>query len=394
MKVTGRVVVTAADRIQHLPAPFLTELEGLKRSVLRHGKQITDLGRYAIAVDPEPHTNGATDVGSIDIKRVFGEFLAREYHVNIDPEREMLLLAGARASLLLLGAYFLERGTICYVPDPGYDAYRKLAILFDGDLKSYPVYQRNDYLPNLEQFDGKPSKGLKLLFVNSPHNPTGAVADQDFYQRVQKLAAERNILVIVDSSYAPAHAGNFRPPLFCESTNRLRVGLELFSFSAGLCAPDLRLTALVGRKALIEPLAALSHSLGSAPYRPSLDYARSYFASAETLVNHIARCREEIGARMAVITDVLKNASIEFYPNIGAGFVWVKLRRGRQSISFARGLLRHKGVLVAPGSAFGEEGEGWVRIAANVGGEKLREALDSFARHYRPIKSRLKRRHQ
>ncbi|MCX6833208.1 MAG: pyridoxal phosphate-dependent aminotransferase [candidate division Zixibacteria bacterium] len=391
MKITKRVVVSAAERIQQLPAPFLSELQGLCKTLERRGKEIVDLGKYAIHVPLAAQTSVGPSDGTA-IAATFADYLAREYQIEIDPMQEILLVPGVRAALLLTAAHFVDAGTTCFLPDPGYDAYRKLVLLFEGKPRSCPIYQRNDYLPNLEQFERIASKSPRLLFLTSPHNPTGAVCDENFYSRLQRLAAEANILVVADSSYALSYSGNFRPPLFCQSRKRLRLGIEMFSFSTNLAAPQLKLTAIVGRKRMIDPLATLARSLGLLPSGPLLTYAAPYFASAESLANHISRCREEISLRMNVIVETLQSAGIEFYPAFGAGFVWVKLRRGRLSVAFARGLLRHRGILVAPGTAFGEEGEGWIRIAANVESDRLREVMTALVRAYQPIKSRLHRR--
>lgn len=391
MKITKRVVISAAERIQQLPAPFLSELQGLCKTLERRGREIVDLGKYAIHVSLSSQTSVGPSDGTA-IAATFADYLAREYRVEIDPAQEILLVPGIRAALLLTAAHFVDAGTTCLLPDPGFDAYRKLVLLFEGKPRSCPVYQRNDYLPNLEQFDRIASRSPRLLFLTSPHNPTGAVCDENFYSQLQRLAAEANILVVADSSYALSYSGNFRPPLFCQSRKRLRLGIEMFSFSTNLAAPHLKLTAIVGRNRMIDPLATLARSLGLLPSGPLLTYAAPYFATAESLANHIARCREEISLRMNVIVETLQSAGIEFYPAFGAGFVWVKLRRGRLSVAFARGLLRHRGILVAPGAAFGEEGEGWIRIAANVDSDKLREVMTALVRAYQPIKSRLHRR--
>jgi aspartate/methionine/tyrosine aminotransferase len=347
-------------------------LQGLCKTLERRGKEIVDLGKYAIHV-PFATQTSVSPSDRTAIATTFADYLAREYQIDIDPAQEILLVPGIRAALLLTAAHFVDAGTTCLLPDPGYDAYRKLVLLFEGKPRSCPVYQRNDYLPNLEQIERIASKSPRLLFLTSPHNPTGAICDENFYSHLQRLAAEANIFVVADSSYALSYSGNFRPPLFCQSRK-------------------LKLTAIVGRKRMIDPLATLAHSLGLLPSEPLLTYAAPYFASAESLTSHIVRCREEISLRMNVIVETLQSAGIEFYPAFGAGFVWVKLRRGRLSVSFARGLLRHRGILVTPGTAFGEEGEGWIRIAANVESDKLREVMAALVRAYQPIKSRLHRR--
>jgi L-glutamine---4-(methylsulfanyl)-2-oxobutanoate aminotransferase len=390
MKMTKRVVVSAAERIQQLPAPFLSELQGLRHNLERRGKDVVDLGRYSIEVPLRQGTDTDADYGTI--ASTFGAYLEREYQADLDPDQEILLVPGTRSALLLIAAQFVDAGTICHIPDPGFDGYRKFALLFEGKPRNCTLYQRNDYLPNLEQLSNKSIRAPQVIFLTSPHNPTGAVCDENFYSHLYRTALEANILAVVDSSYSLVFAGNFRPPLFCQTRQRLKVGVELFSFSANLAAPHLKLAAIVGRKRLIDPLATVARSLGLVPSVPLLKYAAPYFASADVLAEHIVRCRDEIDRRVNVIVEALQNAGIEFYPSTGAGFVWVKLKRSRLSVGFARGLLRHRGILVAPGSAFGEEGEGWLRIAANVDSERLREAMNFFVRAYQPIKSRLKRR--
>ncbi len=388
MRISGRVVLSSADRVQRLPAPFLSELRDLRAALERRGRQVVDLGRYAVRV---PFSGASRPSGSpaSQIKSVFAEYLHKEYSAEIDPEREILLLPGARVGLLVLAAYLADNDTAIHVPDPGYDAYHAAALLFGAKIKRYPLYQRNDYLPNLEVYSERPPKTARVMIVNSPHNPTGAVCDNAFYERLRKIAAAANIFVIADSSYALSSAGNFRPALFCENVRRLRVGLEMFSFSTTLCSHDLKLTALVGRKTLIQPLSALAKSLSLEPAVASLTAAAGYFSSAAGLSDHISTCREEIARRTKVIVDELKGAGIEYYPVCHSGFVWIKLRHRRVSLSFARSLLRQRGVLVAPGSSFGEQGEGWVRVSANISCDELAIAMATLIRHYQPIRSRL-----
>lgn len=201
MKIARRVVVSAAERIQQLPAPFLSELQGLHRALARRGKEIIDLGKYAVEVPLSPPAPTSA-IPHADIATILAEYLAREYQVDLDPAQEILLVPGIRVALLLMAAQFVDAGTICHLPDPGFDGYRKLVLLFEGKPRTCPLYQRNDYLPNLEQFDNKGLKSPRLLFLTSPHNPTGAVCDENFYSRLQRLATEANILVIADSAYA------------------------------------------------------------------------------------------------------------------------------------------------------------------------------------------------
>ncbi len=392
MKLTGHVVVTAARRIEKLPAPFLGELEGLKKGLARRGRKISDLGRYSVKVPLELNNGEPLPLTIREIKATLAAFLASEYGAEVHPEKEMLLLPGARTTLLLLAAFFADESATYHLPNPGYDAYRKFAMMFDAKVKHYQLYQRNDYLPNLDQLGREVGKNLNLVFINTPHNPSGTVCDQDFQARLHRHAAEHNYLLVVDSSYALPYAGNFRPPLYCETRRHLRNGLEMISFSTGFLSPELKLTILIGRRTLIQPLAQAAHSLGLKPLQPMLHVASSYFASVTTMKDHLKNCRDELSARIQIINKRLKESALDFYPASGTGYFWVKLRRRRISLNFARSLLRQKGILVAPGTSFGEQGEGWVRISANTQGEELERAIDGFCRHIAPLKSRLRRR--
>lgn len=382
-----RVIVAPAERIHKLPSPFLGELDGLKRSLTRRGQEITDLSRFSLTVAAP-----AMAVKDTAIKDIFSEYLTAAYGARINPDKEMLLLPSGRATLLLLGTYFIDTDRVCYAPDPGFSAYRNIGLLFGGKIEKYPLYQRNDFLPNLKQFERRNSGKLKILLLNSPHNPTGAVCDKSFFLKLEQLAARENMLVVVDSSYSLNAIGNFRPPLYCEIRKRLKTGLEMFALSTNLCAPDLKLSILVGRREFIAPLARLANSFGLIPCPTSVQAAGRFFADIDVLQSHIEHCRAEIAARTEIITAHLNDAGIEYHPVVTTPFIWVKLKPGRVSLSFARALLRRKGIAVAPGSAFGEEGEGWVRIAANVGGDKLAGAMREFVRHYQPIKARLRQR--
>ena len=280
------------------------------------------------------------------------------------------------------------------MPDPGFVAYRNLPLLFGGRVKRYAVLQRNDFLPNLEQFtrDKPAAKTSRLIFINSPHNPTGAIADSDFYARLTMLAVKENLLVIADSSYCLSSIGSMPPPIFLDHRKRFGKGLELFSLSTNLCAPDLKLTIVVGARHHLLPLASLAKVSGMLPNSYLLEAAAAYFSSLKIFQQHLENCRETIRNRTQLVTASLSEAGIGYYPVITTPFIWVKLRRGRVSLGFARSLLRRKQVAVAPGSAFGEEGEGWIRVAANLEGSELRRALDLFIRHYQPIKARLRQR--
>lgn len=390
MRISGRVVLSSAERVQRLPAPFLSELRDLQAALGRRGRDVVDLGRYSIKMPLSGEVTAST-TSSAQIKSVFAEYLRSEHGVEIDPSREMLILPGARVALLILAAYLADEDTLFHLPDPGYEAYRVPALMFGAKITTYPLFQRTDYLPNPESLKERPGKTSRVMVINSPHNPTGAVCDGAFYERLRKAAATANLLVVADSSYALSSAGNFRPVLFCENSRRLRVGLEVFSFSTGLCAPEIKLTALIGKKALIQPLATLAKLLSLEPSQATINSAAGYFSSTKVLGEHINRCREEIGRRTAIIVDALKSEGIEYYPVCHSGFVWIKLRHRRVSLSFARSLLRMRGIMVAPGSAFGEQGEGWIRVSANVGGDTLAKAMEVIVRHYQPIRSQIKR---
>jgi LL-diaminopimelate aminotransferase len=387
-----RVVTAPAERVEKLSSPFLAELDGLKRSLIRKGRDVIDLSRFNMSIDPSQSGAEPVSLSTSDVKRTISGYLESAYGAKIDPEYEMLLLPGGRATLLLLGAYLVESDRTCYVPDPGFTAYRHMSVLFKGEIDKYKLHERNDYLPNLKQFEEKKPRSLRLLMINSPHNPTGAVWDKPLYAKLEEMAAKENILVIADSSYCLNSIGNFRAPLFCEQHRRLKVGMEMLSLSTNLCAPGLKLTALIGRRQLLTPLGRLVNSFGLIPCEAVLKASSRYFSSVQTLTDHIAKCRSEIRARTSQVAAILGDAGIEYYPLITMPYLWVKLRRNRVSLYFARSLLRRRAVAVSPGSAFGEEGEGWIRIAVNESGERLTQAVNEIVKQYQPIKSRLRER--
>ena len=287
-----RVITSHADRIDALSGPFLSELAGARKLAIRRGETITDLSQFDLRLEP-PSGAGESAQVSERIREVFAEFLSERHAVRIDPAREMLLLPSGRAALMLLCCYFVDSGRECLAPDPGFVAYRNLPLLFGGQVKRYAVLQRNDFLPNLEQFtrEKRAGKISRLLFVNSPHNPTGAIADSDFYTRLTKLAVSENLLVIADSSYCLSSIGSMEPPIFLEYRKRFGTGLEMFSLSTNLCAPDLKLTIVVGARRHLLPLASLAQVSGLLPNPYLLGAATGYFSSLESFQQHLEHTR-------------------------------------------------------------------------------------------------------
>ena len=141
-------MLSSAERVQRLPAPFLSELRDLQAALGRRGRDVVDLGRYTIRV-PLSSQVAASTTTSTQIKSVFSEYLHKEHGVEIDPSREMLILPGARVALLILAAYLADEDTVFHLPDPGYEAYRVPALMFGAKITTYPLFQRTDYLPNL-----------------------------------------------------------------------------------------------------------------------------------------------------------------------------------------------------------------------------------------------------
>ena len=402
-----KVILDKSERLQKVPPYSLFEIERTKRRLGEKKVEIIDFGYFS--PDLKIDTSILSEISesfkdekmfketSFDeekkLKEEFSGWFFKRYQVKLDPRNEILLFPGIKEVFFGLALSFLNPGDLAIIPDPANPLYFSASVLAGGEIQKIPIWERNDFLPNLKTLPEKVLKKAKLLFLNYPHNPTSSVADIQFFRDIVEIASANNILVINDASFNEIFYDNHLPLSLLQIERAKKIGVEFHSFSYTYNLPGIKLGFLVGNKDIILGLESEHKTFFSQGSRLSLKIA---LLCLEHYSEIIKQNNSEYAKRREFLTEKLLELGWKSRKPRATPFFWVQIPHKYSSLGFVRMLLRKAGVLVFPGSDFGENGEGYIRWALNCSQGKLNEAIERIKRHshlwqprYRPKRKRL-----
>ncbi|MFQ6002527.1 MAG: aminotransferase class I/II-fold pyridoxal phosphate-dependent enzyme [Candidatus Zixiibacteriota bacterium] len=386
-----RLIIEKAERLQKLPPtpPDLIGAERIKKALDKRGVEIIDLGELCpdpsireiilSSFSPKAEEIFAPSNPRLwqDFKKQIADWLEQRYQVRASPENEIFPFADKKKIIYDLFLSFLNPGEAAVITDPSDPIYKGGTIFAGGEVVSLPLWERNDYLPNLNILPSSKNTAPfpKILFLNYPHNPTTAVADPEFFGELVEWASRKNILLVNDASYNEICYNGFQPTLLLQVKGAKKIGAELFFFYP---LTGIGFGFLAGNKQIISQIETtekvLGYQLSHIMLQLSLAILKNYSAVAEQ--NNL-----EFAKRKEILTGGLSNLGWKTKKTKAGPFIWVKVPPRYSSVGFARMLLRKAGVLVSPGFGFGEHGEGYIRIALNQKANELRKALERIKKH-------------
>ncbi|UFJ39740.1 aminotransferase class I/II-fold pyridoxal phosphate-dependent enzyme [Brevibacillus humidisoli] len=374
-------------RVQKLTSAIFTEMAQRKKEAARTVRVI-DLGIGSPDQPPAPHLVEALtaavqrpDVygypmseGSPHFRQAVAEWYTYRFGVELDPDQEVHALMGSQDGLAHVAMAWVDPGEIVLVPDPGYPIYAGSVHLAGAEMYPMPLREENGYLPDLEAIPEEVRKRAKLMILNYPNNPVSAVAPLSFFEQVVRFARQYGIMVVHDLAYSEMAFDGYRPPSFLQVAGAKDVAIEFNSFSKSFNMAGCRIAYVVGNAELIQPLAMIKSNIDYGVFYPVQEMAIA--ALRGDMSGHFPNT---IGPLYQERRDVLLTGLNQIGWTIPAPkatmFVWASIPRGWSSRQFAFRLLEQAGVVVIPGSAFGAEGEGYVRIALVKKPDELLEAV-------------------
>lgn len=382
-----KIIIEKAERLQKLPpSPFL-EAKRIKQGLSRRGVEVIDLGElnpdsslrdFFTSSFDKSETFAPADSRSWDqLKQGIAKWLGQRYDLKLSPSTEILPFFGERRVIHHLLLSLVNPGEVVAVPDPCDPIFKTASILAGAETESFPLLERNDYLPNLSAFPSsrRGAKFPKILLLNYPHDPTSSVADAGFFREVVEWAGKRNILLINDVSGNEVCFDDHTPVSLLQSKGAQKLAVERFSFFP-LTGIDFGF--LVGDRGVISQTESLRSALGErvsqALLLQALEILKSY-----TEIAH--RNNLEFTLRKATLLKGLFKLNWKARKPKAGPFVWVKIPPRYSSLGFFRMLLRKAGVLASPGVAFGEHGEGHIRIALNPPADQIQKAMERLQMH-------------
>ncbi|MGM0844885.1 MAG: pyridoxal phosphate-dependent aminotransferase [Bacillota bacterium] len=305
-------------------------------------------------------------------KKAAAEFYKREYDVDIDPETEVAVLFGGKAGLIEVSQCLLDEGDIALVPDPGYPDYWSGVSLAKAEMVSMPLHESNEYLPDYSQIDEKALQKAKLMFLNYPNNPTGAIATEDFFSETVGLAKKNDLCVVHDLAYGAIGFDGEKPLSFLQTKGSKDIGIEIYTLSKTYNMAGWRVGFAVGNPSVIAALNLLQDHLHVSLFGGVQEAAATALTASQECVQELVSLYE---VRRNFLIDRLEEIGWNVEPPKGSFFAWLPVPDGFTSETFFKKLLEEAHVAVAPGTGFGKFGEGYVRVGLLQEEEVLAEAV-------------------
>lgn len=310
--------------------------------------------------------------GMRSFKEAAAEFYQREYGVHLDPEEEIAILFGGKAGLVEIPQCLLNPGETILVPDPGYPDYWSGVELAKAKMVTMPLKEENDFLPDYSELNVEDLDAAKLMFLNYPNNPTGAVAGKEFFEETIQLARENEICVVHDFAYGAIGFDGKNPYSFLQAEGAKDVGIEIYTLSKTYNMAGWRVGFAAGNKSVIAAINLLQDHMYVSLFGAVQEAAAEALLGSQQCVSELNGLYE---SRRNVLIEGLKKIGWNITAPKGSFFAWLKVPESFTSIEFADFLLDKAHIAVAPGVGFGEYGEGYVRVGLLTSEDRLREAV-------------------
>ena len=382
-----------ADRVKRLPPYVFAEMEKL---ILEKKKQGIDLISLSIGdpdlpppsfvlealrrevADPENHKYSFSQ-GETDFRQAVASWYKKRFNVDLNPETEVVALIGTKEGLANIARAFVNPGDRVLVPDPAYPVYANgSTLLSEGVPVTMPLLEKNGFRPDLEVIA---EKGARMMFLNYPNNPTGAVVDKPFLEQTVEFAEENNVIVCYDNAYSEIAFDGYKAPSILEVEGGKEVAIEFHSCSKTFNMTGDRIGFAVGNKKLVEGLTQIKKQVDSGPpvyiQKAAIKALESY--TSDKPPEDLEKINQTYKERRDMLVNGLNSMGFKCDRPKATFYIW--LNCGCDSMEFTAKLLE-TGVIVTPGIGFGEQGRTYVRFSLTRPKEEIEEACERMAKTF------------
>ncbi len=380
-----------AKRIENL-APYL--FVGISRKIAEKRARGEDVISFAIgdpdiptprsiierlcqaAQDPANHRYPES-AGLPQLRQAISSWYQRRFGLSFDPDKEVLPLIGSKEGIGHIALCFIDPGDLALVTDPGYPVYSIGTMFAGGECHFLPLTEDNDFLPDLDQVPAEVAQRAKLLWINYPNNPTAAVADLDFFERVVAFAKRHDLVVCHDAPYTEVAFDGYRPPSFLQAPGARDVGVEFHSLSKSYNMTGWRIGMVVGNEEIVGALTRVKSNLDSG-IPQAIQYAaiEALLGDQDCIAEHNAIYQR----RRDLVVKTLAKIGLRTKPPKASLYVWARIPEGYTSLDFCTKMLDETSVVVTPGSGYGKNGEGYIRLSLTTPDDRLEEGLSRMER--------------
>ena len=382
-----------SKRLERIPPYAFAELERKIADKRAAGVDVISLGigdpdRPTPALIVEAMQEAVTEAethqypsnrGRADFREAVSDFYARRFDVELDPATEIIPAIGAKEAIFNLNLAFLDPGDYALAADPGYPVYTGGPWLAGAEPVLMALEPELGFVPDLGAIEEDVARRSKLMYLNYPNNPTGALVPDGFFERVVEFARAYDILVVHDNAYSEIAFDGYKPPSFLQTPGAKDVGIEVFSLSKGYNMTGWRCAVLVGNAEALQTYWRLKTNIDSGLFEAV------QLAAIAALSPDADGDKQEMNAHYArrrdLVVDALQMIGVDVTPPKGTIYIWAPVPAGFDSAAaYCEHVLEEAAVVISPGGAYGPNGEGFFRISLTTPDDRLLEAVQRLGR--------------
>lgn len=381
----------SAKRILKVPPYLFARIEKLKAEVISRGIDVIDLGvgdpdfptpspivkAMHGAVDNPANHNYPPYPGTPTFREAVAHWYKKRFGVDLDPNSEVMGLIGSKEGIAHLIFGWIDKGGVALVPDPAYPVYGTVVTLAGGTVVPMPLRLEWGFLPELDKIPLSILKRTRMMFLNYPNNPTGAIATEEFYAKAVALAKKYKFLIVSDLAYSEVTFEGYKAPSILQVPGAKAVAVEFHTLSKSFNMTGWRLGMAVGCPEAIHALSIIKTNVDSGQFKAIQE------AGVEALKTPPADVRKLhaiYGTRANLFIDGLNTIGLNLPYSQATFYVWAPIPAGQKSEAFCQYVLEKAGVLLVPGTGYGPHGEGYFRAAMTVPADKIRKAVQRLKR--------------
>lgn len=377
-----------AKRLEKIPPYLFAQIDRKREELVAKGVDIINMGvgdpdkptppeivsaMKSALDDPSTH-NYPPYQGTKEYRQAAAQWMERRFGVaGLNPDTEVVSSIGSKEAIHNTFLAFVEPGDYSIIPDPGYPVYRTATIFAGGEPYPMPLNPENGFLPDLSAIPPEIAEGAKLLWINYPNNPTGAVANLEFFAELVEFCRRYEILLCHDHAYSEMAYDGYKPPSVLQVPGALDVAIEFHSLSKSYNMTGWRVGFVVGNATGIKGLTQVKSNIDSGVFKAIQRSAIVAMSTPEASLQEVIAVYQQ---RRDVVIAGLQSLGWPIQPPKATLYVWVPVPKGNTSAEFVTLLLEKCGIIVPPGNGYGTGGEGYFRIALTISAERLQEGIE------------------
>ena len=368
-------MIQKADRLSNVKEYYFSKKLREVAALRKEGKEIINMAigspdltppdAVIKALNETANTKGAHQYQSYqgipELREAIANFYLKHYRVSLNPYQEILPLMGSKEGIMHISMAFLNKGDSVLIPDPGYPSYASVSNLMQANIISYNLNASNDWLPDYKEIEKQNLQGVKMMWLNYPHMPTGTNATKEHLTKAVAFAKKHNIMLVNDNPYS--FILNDNPLSLLETEGARDVAIELNSLSKTFNMAGWRVGMVVGKGEIIKSILQVKSNMDSGMF---LGIQKGAVKALNCSKEWFKELNKTYIKRRKIVWEIFDILGCSYNKESAGLFVWAKLPMGRSAIEFTDQLLKEKDVFMTPGSIFGKNGKDYVRASLCV----------------------------